>query len=431
MKGPIEFVAFGDTHLKSTDAFNDDRLTAWDQVVDYGASRKRLAAWFHCGDVFHEKSTIDDRLAAAERLQRMATIAPVVVSYGNHCAPKDLDLFARLKTKWPIHVVARPDVVDLTLATGDDASVFVLPYPQKSGLVALGVPPDEVATAAASALDVLFVDAADRLTRARTDGRRALMIGHANIGGSKASTGQPLIGPEINVSAAHLSHLGPIVKLFGHIHLPQDIGGATYVGSGCRLSYGETEAKRFVVAHVAADSSFDLESIALDCPPRYHVDGSLTRDGFGWCVTKGPDGPADEPPTRNGVIDWTGCDVRVRCRYPSEERDVLTGAKAAARDLFAGARRFDFEPIAVSVRAVRAPEVAAATTLPDKLRAWSRTMKVDWTADVDRCAAELVTTDDFDALVAAVEARLGPLAGLQDAAAAEADVKDVTTELLF
>jgi DNA repair exonuclease SbcCD nuclease subunit len=66
----------------------------------------------------------------------MADAAPVVIIYGNHDRPGDLDGFANLKAGHPIYVIDRPHVLVLRLATQQMAAIFCLPYPQKAGLVA-------------------------------------------------------------------------------------------------------------------------------------------------------------------------------------------------------------------------------------------------------------------------------------------------------
>jgi hypothetical protein len=81
----------------------------------------------------------DDRNALDYCLQEMASRAPVVLCYGNHDRPGDLDGFARLRAANPIYVVDRPGCVRIRLATLEFATVFVLPYPQKAGLVGAGV----------------------------------------------------------------------------------------------------------------------------------------------------------------------------------------------------------------------------------------------------------------------------------------------------
>ena len=131
------FVHLGDLHLRP-DARNAQRLTTLDQVITEGLEIEGLAAWLFPGDLNHGRMSIDDRNALAERLQRMASAAPVVICPGNHDQPGELDVFGRLEARWPIAVVNRPDVISVRTATGIEAAIFVLPYPTKGALVAAG-----------------------------------------------------------------------------------------------------------------------------------------------------------------------------------------------------------------------------------------------------------------------------------------------------
>jgi exonuclease SbcD len=365
-------VVFGDTHLQSTNSRNADRLRAWDQVIAEGRALEQLGAWIHVGDVFHSRSTPDDRVQVAERLQAMAELAPVVVLYGNHEAPLDLHVFGKIKAAHPIVVVDRPDCLTVALATGNVATLFCLPYPSKAGLASLGVTPAAVQDVAADALDLIFMQAAADLEAARTRGDLTLMIGHATIGGAISSAGQPMgVHGEITVNAGHLARLDGIPQLFGHIHKPQQIHEALYVGSACRLDFAETEEKRYVVVEFDTlgdltpkswGSSWRILSYPIACPPRYHVDGVLTRDAFTWSVKRGPNGDVEPTPA-----SWAGCEVRVRYTFAQSEKSALP--TELVRAPFAEAARLEVEPIAVPDRALRAPAVAAARTLADKVAA--------------------------------------------------------------
>lgn len=358
-------VGVGDIH-EHPGPRNEDRLAALDQIIREGLQVPELGAWAVAGDLFHAKSTPAGRNALDERLQRMAAVAPVLVLYGNHDEPTDLDGFARLKTGHPIYVYDRPHVAVIRLATSDMAAVFALPYPHKTGLVAAGLAPGAVVDTAADLLDPIFMVAAEQLEAARHAGMRTFMLAHANIVGSIASTGQPQWGREIEVSARHLDRLGPILKLFGHIHKPQDISGATYIGSVCRLDYGEVEEKRYIVAALEADSSFTIESRPIAVAPMFLVEARVDPTGFHL--------PADcdaEIARRSCNRDWSGCDVRVRYSYKTSERAALP-SEDAIREHFASALRLKIESVAEPDRELRAPEVAAAKTLPDKLAAYRK-----------------------------------------------------------
>lgn len=426
------FVQIGDLHLLPGPR-NEDRLAALDQVIAAGEALPDLAGWFWPGDLNHAKMSIEDRNALVARAIRMAARGPVVVVRGNHDFDGDLDFLAKLDTQWPIYVVTRPEVLHIETAGVTEVALFCLPYPSKAGLVGAGVSHEELHAAAVNALDPIFMAAGAELAAARAHGALTMTLGHVNISGAVSSVGQPQIGQELEVTLAHLARLGPGYKGFNHIHKHQRLGAgeieAWYAGSICRLDWGEVEPKGYLVITVSPDDDgwrHEIEFCPVVLPPMYHVEGTLTRDAFDWRVTRGVDGPEDAAPS-----DWTGSDVRVRMRYATAEREVLTAARDRVAQIFAGARRLELEPMAVSTRELRAPEVVQATTLPDKLRAWGRLTGVSWTAEIDRCAAQLLAVEEADVLAAEVEARLGPLADLSTPAEARGQIEAVRERLTW
>lgn len=348
-----QLVAIGDLHLQSTHPRNGARLAALDQIVGEGLALPNLAAWAMLGDLFHGRSSTDDRNQLSARLQRMADAAPVVIVLGNHEQPGDLDIFAELKAHWPIVVCDTPRSFRLQ-GVGIVLTIAVLPYPHKANLIAGGTTADQTLQAGGQALEDIVrglcqVGAADY----------PLFLAHINIGGSTCSNGQPNIGRELEMAPQLLDLFGPRVpKLLGHIHKPQSIGGGHYVGSVCRLDWNEVEAKRYGVLeyHDDRDRRPLITWKPVDVAPMYHVDGQLTRDGFT------PD-PGDYPES------WAGSEVRCRYRFAASERNVLD--HASVRIPFEAALRLEVEPVAVPDRALRAPEVAAARTLPAKVQAWA------------------------------------------------------------
>lgn len=357
------FVHIGDAHLQPGPR-QEDRLRALDQIIDEGLALETLGAWLWPGDLFHTGAAAKDCNGLDERLQRMARRAPVVICYGNHDSPGDLDGFARLQAPYPIYVIDAPRVVTVPLAGGKAcASIFVLPYPHKGGLVAAGVAKGDVVDTAGDLLEPIFMAAAAQLEADRAAGNLTLMIGHVNIAGSIASTGQPNIGKEIELSPRHLDRLGPIYKGFNHIHKAQQLAGAYYAGSICRLNWGEVEPKEYLQIDVDADNVPGVYHRPLHVPPMYHVDGTLTREAFTIERVSGTEWDR----TGNG-LDWTGCEVRVRYTCKASEKAILD--EALVRQPFLGAQRLKVECVVESDRDVRAPEVAAASTLEGKLAAY-------------------------------------------------------------
>lgn len=395
------FIHLGDLHL-GPNARNADRYRALEQAIA-ASIKEPIAAWLWPGDLNHGRMTIEDRNKLAAVLTVMGAYAPVVLCYGNHDLPGDLDVFAKLKTDWPIAVVSRPEVIDFLTPTGEHVALFVLPYPTRAGLVAAGVPSDGVVDAARQALDVIFMGAAVQLEQFRADGSITLMIGHVNVAGAITSSGQPNIGKEIELDELLLDRLGRIYKGLNHIHRRQQY----YAGSLCRLDWGEVEPKSFVEVTYCDNGGrgwnghngdgpedgypdgwvFDARWVPLDVAPMYHVDGELTRDGFKWWITKSEDGGECQPPEGG----WSGCEVRVRYRFSAHEKSALD--EALVRAPFEGAKRIDLDPIAVRDRAVRAPEVAAAQTLDAKVAAFVRSSGQAWTPEMESKLAALQQPD--------------------------------------
>jgi DNA repair exonuclease SbcCD nuclease subunit len=390
----------GDTHVCSTHPRNDDRLAALDQIIDAARATDRLTAIVWPGDLFHQKSTVEDRNALAPRVQALANLAPVVLTYGNHDAPGDLDIFAKLDAEWPIDVVDRPCMVRVPGATGVALSCFVLPYPHKAGLVSAGAAHDQLGQDARSLLDPVFMAAADELAQASARHDLTLMIGHVNVGGSTASTGQPQIGRELELDEALLARLGPIYKGLNHIHKHQQIAGATYAGSICRLDFGEREAKGFVrveydTAVLPDAATWTQTFVPLHVPSQLTVVGRLTREAF--TITEIDGEPYIGPP----AFTWQGSDLRVSYHYRKTEVSQLDVAKVYAE--FAGCRSLKLDPRPEVDHEVRAPEVAAAVTLEAKVAAFCAVNAIPVT-DLVLETLNALQGQDHEALLADVRA---------------------------
>jgi DNA repair exonuclease SbcCD nuclease subunit len=391
---PTRFIHIGDFHA-APGPRNADRYAALDTIIRTGeqlASEGTLGAWLWPGDLFDALSTAEDRNALDASLRRMNAVAPVVICYGNHDRKGDLDGFGNLKGTWPVLVVSEARTVRIICATGAAASIFVLPYPNKASLVSAGLNAGEVITTAADLLEPIFMQAADVLERARQNGDLTLMIGHINVRGAITSTGQPNIGREIELDPRHLERLGNVPKLLNHIHKPQTIHGAHYAGSVCRMDYGESEEKRFLVVEFQEDR--DLLHAIIEKPlggvPMFLIEGDLTRAGF---VVHGD---AIDLGTR-----IAGADVRVRYHYKASERSALD--PSIIERWFAGALRLKIEGVAENDREIRRPEVTQAGTLDKKLAAL---FGVEALSDVQRDRLQLLEHGDREALLDYVALRL-------------------------
>lgn len=405
----MRVLAIGDTHLRATSRRNALRIAALDQIVESaGTLQPDLIVW--PGDLFDTRSTIEDRNTLRSYVKALAEIAPIVIVRGNHDQHGDLDIFGDLRTEHAITVVTHPEIYHHV--GRQHFCVACLPYPEEAGLAALGIAPPDVPDAAAAALDALFMSFAGHLQAQAAAGVPGLFIGHANVVGAVASTGQPLIGAEIALRPEHLARLGPDVpKILSHIHEPQEIHGAIFLGSIAPMDWAEVTPRRFLVLDHDGTRWFTT-SYQLKLPRLWHVEGVFDGQAVSWVVRKGPEGPVEATPA-----SFSGDEVRCRFRFAAGDAGRLDIARAQLSADFAEVAHLELEPVAVPDRAVRAPEVAAATTTADKLRAYCALSGVDVSDGVVEKLAALETREAAEVL-AALEQRLQQLAAAEQAVAA-------------
>ncbi len=394
MSATHRIIHIGDLHL-GPNARQGDRLAALDLIIETAIAQPDLALWALPGDLFHAKSSIEDRNELAPRLQRMADVAPVVIIRGNHDADGDLELLARLKAAHPIHVHVYAGCDYFPLATGAMAALAVIPYPSRAALVGAGVASDVLEQTGSQAFEVLVMGLAAALAQI-ADGviegepYIPLVLGHVNIAGARASMGQPQIGREIELSEAALQRFMPNAYIgLNHIHKHQQVGRAVYAGSVCRLDFGEVEPKGYVeVTYVKVGGAWrhTWQFVELPVAPLWHVEGKLTRDAFTYVCTAGLGGDVVETPAT-----FTGSEVRCRYTFKKSEIGALDAALIHAE--FAGVKALKLDPVPVLEHNVRAPQIALAPTLEAKVKTCCEVQGITWTPGVATKLAALQSQD--------------------------------------
>jgi len=376
------FIQIGDIHAIPGPR-NADRYRALDQIIEEGTKGVQgygppqdgkgrhvpgLLFWAIPGDLHDGLSCAEDRNAIDARLMRMNDVAPVIVVEGNHDKKGDLEGYANIKGNHPVFVVAgQPRIVEFfSPQIGRDIAVGCVPYPHKGGLVGVQVAHGDLVTTADQLLAPVFVSMGAKLASARNAGHLTAFLFHSNVAGAMTNSGQPNVGKEIELTPSLLDHLGPIYKGGNHIHLPQEIHGAWFAGSVAAQNYGESERKRYLVINLAADSGYQVESRPLQGLLMFHVDAHIDLDAVYFAAEE--DETSDpELRRRLAADDWDGCDVRLRVTFNESQREGLDFSDLKLR--FLSASRFKFEKHVIPDRDVRAPGVAAARTLVDKLAA--------------------------------------------------------------
>jgi DNA repair exonuclease SbcCD nuclease subunit len=286
----------------------------------------------------------------------MAGFGPVVGVYGNHELAGDLDIYNRLSARNTIEFHAAPTVVRFS-----DVAVACLPWPRKAQLLA-HMPGATVAAGANAmrmALGAVLGGLGGRLQEQR--GRARVALAHVMIDGSRTDHDQPLVGADLSLSLADLALLGADIYACGHVHAQQDgrIGDAPWLfgGSPRHNNFGEPGPKGYVIIDVDGGAVRGWERVATPATPMLLLSSAWSDGGL----------------PISGIDSVRGTEVRLRYRVPADERESARACAYELRDrmLGLGAVTVTIEEEVTTERRARAPEVAAARTLPDRLeRHW-------------------------------------------------------------
>lgn len=394
----IRVAIVADSHFCEDSRF-EECIRMHDWIANDIAARE-LDLVLHAGDVFEKRSTPAERRAVADWLTKVASSAAVVVVRGNHDAVGDLGgIFGRLATTFPIvieeacgvHVVPVCDDPDPDPygygRTGPPVNVAVgcVAWPRKAELLArlatTGTQPsqEDSGRVAAEALRGVLLGLGAEM--AQHDGPK-ILLAHAMVRGSITSTGQPLMGCDMEISLEDLGLSKADFIAIGHIHASQSWtwNGVpiAYPGSPRRTAFGELEDKGYIVVTFerAGDGwACTWERVIAPATPMLLLEAEFAPEHVGLpgdVIV--PAGLVMYPPG-----DVTGAEVRVRYRVASDERDAAKRAAGELKSelLAAGAVVVKLEEEVVATTRARAPEIALAVTLEEKLQAFWRVKAIE------------------------------------------------------
>lgn len=362
-----------DSHFDQGSRFDEcQRIHRW---IARDLAERGVDLILHAGDVFERKSTPAERNAVADWIEDLAETAPVVIARGNHDALGDLAIFGELKTKHPVTV---EEGVGCYLVAG--AVVGCLAWPRKSSLLAAtgdtGLEAGE--QSARDALQAVLRGLGQRMEQ--HDGPRILLT-HAMVRGSKTSTGQPLVGCDMEIGLEDLALAGADLYALGHVHMPNDwtINDAPviYPGSPRRTAFGELEEKGYVLAEIEGHR-VAWERVRTPAMPMLLVNAEWNPATSALVCTNANEWKWD---------DLDGAEVRLRYAVDADHRDAAAAGARQREEAFrmGGAVSVKVEEVVRPTSKARAPEVASAGSLDQKLAAyWTARGEVPEKADRDR-----------------------------------------------
>lgn len=326
------------------------RIHRWiaDQVRE-----RQPSALVSTGDIYERASTPKEREAVAAWLTSIADVCPVLVVRGNHDAKQDCAILARLKARHEIRVEEGAGVHIL-----GGVAIAACAWPSRASLASLrGQLGEGVEQDASEALTAVMRGLG--LELGAFNGPKVLAA-HAMVDGSVTSVGQPLIGAEMRVGLDVLGMARADVTLLGHIHAPQawTWGNAQtlYCGSPFRTSFGEVEEKSIVRVTFAGGVGGGATVHRIPTPASKMVLAEGVFDGE--VMVGGVD--------LHGLA--RGDEARFRYKVRADHRDAAKRAVKGLREAAdAVGLRLKIEEDVTPVTRAKAPQIAKANTLADKL----------------------------------------------------------------
>lgn len=395
----IRILAVADLHVTERQREGDQRAVLA-RITD-DAERIRPSLSILGGDLYGHavphRSTPTERAILAPFVQRLAKHGPVLIVPGNHDVIEDLEILGRLQGEWPILVATEPEIVRVETRDGL-VDVCALPFPRKRGWL----DEDDVRGAEASraALQAKLAELVglwgELIPMRRKSVEAVIFAGHAQVSGSRTGGGEVLSGSEIEIAPSLLSALPVDAGVLGHIHLCQSPADRCwYTGSPWPQDFGEKEAKSYLLIDVGAPEfgAWDPVLNGGGPPLGEHLavyPRSAARDSASvsriWTRAPGlvsltwrwgvPHGDESARPTwleRPDVApkDVDGAHVRARLHVQPQARATCPFEREAG-PYRAVATTWKEELVIETSTTVRAPEIAAAENLHDKLAAYWR-----------------------------------------------------------
>lgn len=345
------------------------------------------------GHTVPHRSTPNERRVLFGWIARVARQNPetrIVVVYGNHDYPGDLEPLEHLGGEGQVRVFSRAASfgLDARQAGGgaDDAEdrvaeILVLPFVTKAGMIdraqeSMGLSDIRQTTqAAVSALLGLWA------ARGKGGADYRIFLGHVQVSGSRLSGGELLVTNEPEVSAGDLAALDLDAGLIGHIHVAQEAAPRVWFGgSPWSSNFGEHDPKGWTLWTIDEDRAPDGADLLADygrsrvyryasqCPRLITL--RYAWDGAAW--TRQPNAAA--------LRACVGHHVRALISFRADQRASVPEVSVP------GALTFRIDSEVIPVERVRAPAVAEAADLPAKLTAYWETLAAPPAPD-ERAAA--------------------------------------------
>lgn len=374
---------FGDIH------FRNDLLAEIVKCVEFVAmtaeSTIRPDVIVISGDVFDERQTYDSPafLAADRYIRRLSRAAPVLIVKGT---PSHDGQTLKFFENERVYVSEMPEQVFLTQRGFIKSNGIVPEYAKALFSCMPSISKTSIAAISKGGLTETTFNTVELIrdvlrgwgeVNARVGTSiPTVLVGHLSVTGATLSTGQQMVGREIELGVGDLRTAQADLVCLGHIHRVQNWGEVYYSGSITRLNFGEAEEKGFWVHRFDSQCKKIIsefiktparEMMTLDCDALPSID-ALPLVPEGACV---------------------------RLRYRVSEEDVHKVDEKALREKLSvmGTAEITIEKTVAPRQRIRAEGISGLVSLEEKLRKWAEISGVDISDGVFK-KLEMLETDD-------------------------------------
>ncbi len=371
----------GDIHFRND--LVDEISKCADFMVDT-AKKENVNLSIIAGDLFNERHTYDSEafMYAVSFIKKLSEVSPVYVLKGtNSHDGTSIKFLETLNTGHPVYVA---EEIGYTMFLTDFKTVDYekLITGLKKGVYAsaiiLSIPPVSKANLLAhgdNGMEESRLDTIEALRNvlqmfgmiveeARYADIPVILVGHLTVTGSTLSTGQQMVGRDIELGAGDLRMAFADLVCLGHIHKVQSWGEIFYSGSLTRLNFGEEEAKGFWIHELSGNNL--TSSRFIETPARKMITVDLDNESTETELANIPEGAC------------------VRIKYQTTEDKVHTFDELSLKEnlLNAGASEIKIEKTVIPVERVRAEGVSKLNSVEEKLRKWAETTGIEITGSV-------------------------------------------------
>ncbi|MBI3755441.1 MAG: metallophosphoesterase [Deltaproteobacteria bacterium] len=323
------------------------------------------------GDLFDEKVSLDSPAvkSAVDFVVNLGSLAPVLLIRGTNSHDHDsLHIFKNIDTAYPVYVADSIEQVAWTprgfkpfipnTADSKDIIALISCLPSVSKAHILAVMSLDIENSNLQATDLLrdVFQAWGVVNREmRAKGIPTIVAGHGSLTGSELSTGQQLVGKDLEFGIGDMLMADADIYELGHIHKAQRFKNIYYAGSITRLNFGETEDKGFWIHEIGSE----VRSRFITTPARKMVTLEIRNMEDLNSI--------DKEVLKDSLI-------RVRCEVNEEDLHKINDEFIRSSLEQAGAVLVKIEKTVVPKQRVRAAGISRIQGIEDKVRKWAETV---------------------------------------------------------